>query len=161
MRRGLLLGGESLAESTAGRFEVQSLGFRVFSENILNSVIGCGPGHLGLYSDSQSFYQAHSQYIHVLSEYGVFGFCVWSLWYWKRVSLLTKRSRFHTVSLSIFAGMVASAIFNDLMLPNPAFGSLIAFMFTLLGLGSNPSATTDSSILARVSAQDPRPTEAS
>jgi O-antigen ligase len=161
MRRGLLLGGETLAESTAGRFEVQSLGFRVFAESTLNSIIGCGPGHLGLYSDSQGFYQAHSQYIQVLSEYGLVGFSVWGLWYWKRVSSLTRGSWFHTVSLSIFSGMAVSAFFNDLMLPNPAFGSLMAFTFVLLGLGSNPSANTDSSILARLSAQDPRLKEAS
>jgi hypothetical protein len=57
--------------------------------------------------------------------------------------------------------MAVSAFFNDLMLPNPAFGSLMAFTFGLLGLGSNPSANTDSSILARLSAQDPRLKEAS
>jgi len=149
MRRGLLMGGETLAESTAGRFEVQSIGFRVFSESILNSVIGCGPGHLGLYNDTMGFYQAHSQYIQVLSEYGVVGLLLWTVWYWKRISVLTRRSYFYTPALAVFVGLATAAAFNDFLLPNPAFGSLVSFLFILLGLGCNSSVSQEALLRCR------------
>jgi hypothetical protein len=134
--------GKPVAESVGERFSLHGGALGLLSMDVWTPLLGVGPGNLGLFLVGGGFSPAHGQYVTVLVELGAFGLIIF-VWLYARVfSSIRRETEWGLATRAVWIAIFVSAVFNDILLPSPAFGSLLAFLFCLAGTASWPPRST-------------------
>lgn len=136
---------DTFSQSLAGRFAIQQSAIPLFQESALTLLFGLGLSNTGYFLlGTGGFSPAHGQYVTALVELGVVGLGVLALMYYRLFKSARPGVPLGLTARAILFGAFASAVFNDILLPSPAFGSYLAFILCLTGLGSvDPSSHED------------------
>jgi hypothetical protein len=126
---------ETFEESVIGRLERQKVAVMLAFSDLWAPLFGLGLGNLGYFWLGQGFSPSHGQYITVFSETGLVGLVTLVYLYLRLLKSNSTKISFALTVRSILVANLVSAVFNDLLLPNPAWGSYLGLLYCLAGLG--------------------------
>lgn len=135
---------DTFSESMMGRFTIQQSALPLVLEDPLSLIFGIGFANVGFFVLGGGFSPAHGQYVTVLTELGVVGLALFVAMYLRLFRSTNPTTSMGLAARAVLAAVFASAVFNDLLLPSPAFGSFLPFILCIAGLGSVlPSSDED------------------
>lgn len=140
---------DTFSESLVGRFTIQQSALPLVLEDALSLLFGVGFANVGFFLLGGGFSPAHGQYVTVLTELGVFGLGIFIFMYVRIFRSAVPDTTIGLAARCVLAAAFASAVFNDLLLPSPAFGSFLPFVLCLAGLGSTVPSGNEDSLRAR------------
>lgn len=125
---------DTLVESLDGRLERQWAGVWVATKDLWTTFFGVGFGNLGYYWLGQGFSPAHGQYATAFAELGIAGLGLLLFLYARLFQSVGLASYNGLAVKSLLFGLIICAMFNDYLLPSPAFGTFLPWLFCLSGL---------------------------
>jgi len=138
---------DTFSESLYGRFEIQESALPVALQDPLSLIFGVGLANVGLFLlGKAAFSPAHGQYVTALAELGACGLVLMAIMYFRLFRFAEPEAQLGLAARAVLIGTFASAFFNDLLLPSPGFGSYLAFILCLVGIGRvhhSPRRSTD------------------
>ncbi len=130
---------DTVDESLDGRLERQQQGIEVAFLDFWAPIIGVGLGNLGYFWLGGGFSPAHGQFATTLAELGIVGMAIGVVFYLRLLRSIKVTTPFTGMVAAVFASSLVSSVFNDLLLPSPAFGSYLSLLFALAGLALRAS----------------------
>ena len=140
---------DTFSESMVGRFTIQQSALPLVLEDSVSLIFGVGFSNVGYFLLGGGFSPAHGQYVTTLTELGVIGLAIFVVMYVRIFRSAIPTTAMGLAARAVLAAAFASAVFNDFLLPSPAFGSFLPFMLCIVGLGSVGRVNDEDPLRAR------------